>query len=769
MINYYKIRILFSFFFLIGGIKADLLEVGSNNPGSFVGIQPAINESTHGDTILVWPGTYLGTIDFDGKNILLTSFYLYDSSNSTIQETILDGNREGAVVTFNNDETRDAILNGFTITNGSGYVTNSGKKSGGGIFIQDSSPTLNNCIIRDNYIIGGRATGGGIYITEYAAPYLSNLIVTHNFSEWFGGGIFSVAASTEFDPVNRCSVFLNHSGAFNDLHIGDPWEPLTEVYLDTFTIAYADSFYVTGDMAVFDVLNHKIELADHDLYVAPWGDNLNSGLIEDEPLQNIYWALTLIKENPTNPNTIYLSPGLFSKNNSGEFFPLNTKSYVSIIGSVEDPTILSLDEEFTRGIVAGQREKYYSIENLHLRNQVQIDPDNFNNVINIDMNTGLIIKNITVKNIINFFRSTHNTINGPANFDIEKQYHLIFDEINIQNNEMVSGFAFCCYDVATIKNSTIINNTTHNYSNGISTGTYLINFYSGADYNDYLRLENNLIVKNMNSVSEDWGPVPVFNFKNPQVLEMVNNTIANNTAEQTGNIKFEYRPQGNNKYFIVNNIFWGNEMKEFIIENPYNVTNSNLVFSHNIIEDGIWSFMGDYPDNVVWEDGNIEHYPQFVNESENQYTLNQNSPAIDAGTALFVWEGDTIVNYSQEDYVGVAPDIGAFEFSPSLNTEPELSASHFKLLSPFPNPFNPKTTIQFSFNQPAISHVSIDIIDLNGVWVETLINDTFNSGTHQIQWQASHLSSGVYFLKFNAKSSTGKYIFSKTEKVLFLK
>lgn len=119
--------------------------------------------------------------------------------------------------------------------------------------------------------------------------------------------------------------------------------------------------------------------------------------------------------------------------------------------------------------------------------------------------------------------------------------------------------------------------------------------------------------------------------------------------------------------------------------------------------------------------------------------------------------------------MGVAPDIGAFEFSPSLNTEPELSASHFKLLPPFPNPFNPKATIQFSFNQPAISHVSIDMIDLNGVWVETLINDTFNSGTHQIQWQASHLSSGVYFLKFNAKSSTGKYIFSKTEKVLFLK
>jgi hypothetical protein len=300
--------IVYLFLFFFTGLKGGILEVGSGGPYSYVGVQPALDASTHGDTILVWPGTYLGALDFNGKNVLLTSFYLYDSTNASIRETILDGNREGSVVMFNNDETRDAILNGFTITNGSGYVSSLGSKYGGGIYIQDSSPTLNNCIIRDNYIFGDNATGGGMYIVEHAAPYLSNLVVTHNFSEWFGGGIFSAAASTEFDPVNRCSIFLNHSGSLNDLRIGDPWEPLTEVYLDTFTIAYADSFYVSGDMAVFDVLNHKIELVDHDLYVAPWGDNLNSGLTADEPLQNIYWALEIIKENPINPNTIYLSP-----------------------------------------------------------------------------------------------------------------------------------------------------------------------------------------------------------------------------------------------------------------------------------------------------------------------------------------------------------------------------------------------------------------------------------------------------------------------------
>jgi hypothetical protein len=607
-----------------------------------------------------------------------------------------------------------------------------------------------------------------MYIVEHAAPYLSNLVVTHNFSEWFGGGIFSAAASTEFDPVNRCSIFLNHSGSLNDLRIGDPWEPLTEVYLDTFTIAYADSFYVSGDMAVFDVLNHKIELVDHDLYVAPWGDNLNSGLTADEPLQNIYWALEIIKENPINPNTIYLSPGLFSKNNSGEFFALNTKSYVSIIGSVEDSTILSLDEEFSRGIDAGQREKYYSIENLHLRNQVQIDPDNFNNVINVDMNTGLIIKNISVKNIINFFRSSHNTINGPANFDIEKRYHLILDKINIQNNEMVSGFSFCCYDVATIKNSTLINNSTYTYSNGISMGTYLIHFYSGSDYNDYLRLENNLIVNNINSVSEDWGPVTVLSFVGPQILEMVNNTIMNNTGEQTGNIEFEYRIQGSN-FFIVNNIFWGNEMAEFIISNPYNTTNTNLVFSHNIIEDGEGGFIGDYPDNVVWEGGNLENDPQFSNDEDNPYTLNWSSPAINAGTAFFEWNGDTIVNLSSNQYNGSAPDIGAFEFGPPLSSAIEILPENFQLYPPYPNPFNPITTIRFNTGENSLNHVALKVFDINGKRVASIVNGYLPSGDHEFLWDASEFSSGVYFIKLNVLSILRKKYFTKTEKVLLLK
>jgi len=751
-------------------LMGDILEVGSNNPGSYMGVQPAINESVHGDTILVWPGTYFGPINFNGKNILLTSFYLYDSSNTTIKETILDGNQEGSVVSFRNDETRDAILNGFTITNGSGTYWHT-PRQGGGLFILESSPSIKNCIIRNNQVADFWSSGGGIYLYDRATPYFSNIIIKNNFACGMGGGILSVASTPEFDPIKRCNIFLNYSGMMSDIHIiDDPWTPFVEVYLDTFTIADADSFYVSGDIAVFDIQNHKIELVDHDLYVAPWGDNLNTGLTADEPLQNIYWALTHIKDNPMSPNTIYLSPGVFSKNNSDEFFPLNTKSYVSIMGSLEDSTIFSLDEEFSTAIYAGQREKHYSIENLHLKGlkPKEYQEVYFDNII-VDKNLGLTIKNFSIQNQnTSHILVTHNNSNNAEWFP-GLLNNFIIDNFQIINNEIIQAFHFGPDNVVTLKNSIIANNTPVTYDNNIREGVVALGM-AGINEYDTLRVYNTLFVNNLRTVHEWWGPSPLIFIVNPTRTEWINNTIVNNTSEQTGNIQFEYYyPDGEMDYIMVNNIFWGNDHKEFIIENPLNNTISNLVFSHNIIEDRIWNFMGDYPDNVVWEDGNLESYPAFSNNEDNPYTLSLNSPAIDAGTALFIWEGDTIVNYSQDDYIGNAPDIGAFEFSPTMKTEQELTPSKFNLSSPFPNPFNPTTTIKFSFNEPPISHVTVDVININGTWVETPVNDSFNSGQHQIHWTANHLPSGVYFLQFNATSPSGKIIFSKTEKVVLLK
>jgi flagellar hook assembly protein FlgD len=63
----------------------------------------------------------------------------------------------------------------------------------------------------------------------------------------------------------------------------------------------------------------------------------------------------------------------------------------------------------------------------------------------------------------------------------------------------------------------------------------------------------------------------------------------------------------------------------------------------------------------------------------------------------------------------------------------------------YPNPFNGSTTIRYSLPEP--SYVTIEIYDILGLKVETLVQGIQPAGRHQIVWDAGDASSGVYFYK----------------------
>jgi len=84
----------------------------------------------------------------------------------------------------------------------------------------------------------------------------------------------------------------------------------------------------------------------------------------------------------------------------------------------------------------------------------------------------------------------------------------------------------------------------------------------------------------------------------------------------------------------------------------------------------------------------------------------------------------------------------------------------------FPNPFNPETTIQYSVKEN--SPVSIEIFNVKGQKVRSLVNNVKEAGEHTVVWNGTDdngraVSSGVYYFKMNA----GKY--SSTKKMIMMK
>lgn len=86
-----------------------------------------------------------------------------------------------------------------------------------------------------------------------------------------------------------------------------------------------------------------------------------------------------------------------------------------------------------------------------------------------------------------------------------------------------------------------------------------------------------------------------------------------------------------------------------------------------------------------------------------------------------------------------------------------------RLYPSYPNPFNPVTTIRFDIPVETHHNTSLQIFDITGRMVETLVNEKLEQGQHIIQWNASQHASGVYFLRMETA------IFSKTQKMILLK
>jgi hypothetical protein len=100
-------------------------------------------------------------------------------------------------------------------------------------------------------------------------------------------------------------------------------------------------------------------------------------------------------------------------------------------------------------------------------------------------------------------------------------------------------------------------------------------------------------------------------------------------------------------------------------------------------------------------------------------------------------------------------------FSYSDEVEVIIMPDKFELLQNYPNPFNPVTNIKFTL--PKASSAMINVYNIIGQHIETVLNQDLEAGFHNIVFNAENLSSGTYLYKITAGN------FSQTKKMLLLK
>lgn len=180
-------------------------------PGDYGTIQAGINAASAGDQVLVSAGTYNEAINFNGKAITLRA--LSGAGSTTIDSTGLSS----STVTCSSGEGSSTVLDGFTVTGGVGTPFGP-DRLGGGMYNQHTSPTVRNCVFRDNV-----ADAGGGMMNFTASPTVENCSFIDNMAEFGaitagGGGMMNNGGSAQvIGCIFRGNEAANWGGGMNNM------------------------------------------------------------------------------------------------------------------------------------------------------------------------------------------------------------------------------------------------------------------------------------------------------------------------------------------------------------------------------------------------------------------------------------------------------------------------------------------------------------------------------------------------------------------------
>jgi Protein of unknown function (DUF1565) len=742
--------------FITVSLQAQIITVKQDGSGDFVKIQDAIDHATDGDTVLVWPGIYFENLNFNKKGICLGSLCLTTGDEAYINQTIIDANDQDRCI-YAYDIDYPIEINGFTLQNGN-TINNSYPYDGGGIRVREAKAIIANCIIQNNF---ARAYGGGILCYE-AEVFLSNTTIKNNHSLNRGGGICMLLGEVLYDSIKRCNIFLNYGAKGMD--IAKIAGPVTTVYVDTFTVINPDSHfaysYNSNEIPINDILldivHAKVQEVNSNLYVSNLGSNQNDGTSPGSPLKTIGFALLKTKPDTNDPKTIFIEDGEYSRE-TGEKFPLNLRSYVSIVGASKDSTILD-GSDFSSLMQANVLIKGYTVKNLTLRNA---------NTHKMSLSGALYVYKFNTARFENLKLCNNKGLYRNA-FSIAKPKNVYFSNVEVLDN--IGSVSMCAtlpdsnsyYSADTVWfENCRFNNNRPDYDTidiGAGGGLAISGLESAIDsltaYVTNCEFSDNYV----REVSGGMSSSSLTTLSGAKTF-LINSTIGNNFSENQygGSVGVVLNSELN----VYNSIIYANDPAQFFMKNDAG-GQSDLNIYNSLVEDGIFGIKVYSPGNLVhYDPTNIDADPLWANDGWYPYMLMPGSPCINTGTLdlpSHIHLPETDLAGNPRIYDGQI-DMGAYEFGPWVGLDYQKPKAKSQKLTASPNPFRNHCKIKYECKEQG--QQSIFVYDLQGKRVATLMDISGQPASGQLNWNGTDdygrkLKPGIYIIELtNNKRSLG--------------
>jgi len=554
----------------------------------------------------------------------------------------------------------------------------------------------------------------------------------------------------------------------------------------TANLLFAQTINISADDIT--IRNERAGLVNADLYVSPEGDNENSGLTPDDPLKNIWYALSIITTDSLNPHTIHLLEGHYSPGLTGET-DFSLTDYVSVSGASQTSVILD-------SIGIGLHGEENSLSNLTMNRGIDCDAtnatlENLTVSANSDfagiscITTNVTLENVTVSNIssivgalylnnssftINNSEITNNTTSLAAGGGVNicnsggELHNVVISNNSSRHN---GGGVYCDNSSPVFYNTQIIGNTVDSVDYAYGGGLYCYNS-NPVFYNS--QISNNAVNGNIESFGGGVyceNSTPLF----------YNTIFSGNMALSEGSSVIYC--EGDSHPVLYNATITGNQQGNFWLHQVYLIankdTNSNVSIINSIVYfndtttvgSATWMYgvTATYSDiqkfNGIWPgEGNIDQDPVFVNSGEHPYQINDLSPCIDMGNPDTT--GLNLPEYDPAGEVRISNnivDMGAYEWNIMVGTdEPVFSDFPKNNLSIYPNPAC--KTLHITFQSESTAPVIATIYNQLGQQIKSEIPIERQPGNNELSLDVSSLETGVYLLQLaiDGQVTTKKFV-----------